>query len=277
MRACRALILLIPFAIGSALAQDGTPIGPPPPPPPPTPYGPPLPPPPPTPPPEQEDTRQEPAPRRVLQIDTVVEPTERMTTRIAFVVDVSGSMKDVAKIGVGLGFSRSLLGREGDELEIAIYSFSDAKARWEGFPFDPSDGGKPPPPGWTYFPSVPALRAATEWLASQGAKGGTNPTGAVAAALEESVEKLTVVVITDGEFEPESFLAAIERGQAARERAGLGRAVLITVGVGQGSSAQAHLRKAGEAGGGFFYVREVEEPGPELPKEEETPATPSGN
>jgi hypothetical protein len=199
-----------------------------------------------------------------------------MTTKVAFVVDASGSMAGLDRIGVALGFSRSVLGSEGDELEVTIYAFQDGATRWEGFPHD--GNGPPPTPGWTFFPSAQAYESATNWLRSLGAEGGTDPRAAVHSALKEVIDDLTVIVITDGEFNGDQFKQAVEDGQKARVAAGRGKAIIIVIGVGPNASKQQHLKDVGTSGlGGFYFVHEVEVQEVPLPDEPLPPDVPGGN
>lgn len=209
----------------------------------------------------EPDSTQQPA--RVFEITTVVEATERMTTKIAFVVDASGSMANTDRVGFSIGFTRSLLGQEGDELLVAIYAFADLDSRWPGIPYD--GNGPPPPDGWTFFPSVTAITDAEEWLRSQGANGSTNPVGAVKRALNEQIDQLTVLIVTDGEFYGPAFVEAIERGQQARVDGGHGRATVVVVGIGPHAISQQHLKTVGELGGGFYIVKEVRSDAEEPP------------
>lgn len=229
----------------------GQPYGPPPPPPNPIPGGP-FPPVPDAPPPP-------PVAPKVLEIIPVVEQTQKMSTKIAFVVDASGSMASFNHLGVAMGFTNSILGREGDELEVALYAFRDMAIRWPGFPHD--DQGPPPPPGWTYFPSVPAYEAAERWLRELGAGGATNPVEAVLCALAEPIKELTVVIITDGDFGGPQFKDAVIAGQVGRITRGLDRAVVVVIGVGANVEKRQHLIDVGTTEqGGFYKVREADPP-----------------
>lgn len=263
-----ALAMLLVMLVQTSRAQDPqnrgvVPSGPPsgqpygPPPPPPTPEGPPAP-------------EEEPLPPKHLEITTIVEQTQRMSTKIAFVVDASGSMSNFDRLGAALSFSKGLLGEQSDALEVAIYAFRDAAMRWPGFPHD--GNGPPPPPGWTFFPSEPAYRAAASWLSALGAGGNTDPTEAVQEALAENIDDLTVVIITDGEFDGNLFKQTIERAQAARVAAGHDRAVIIAIGVGPNAKNQQHMKDVGTSElGGFYCVREADDPLSDEPLPDEAP------
>ena len=208
----------------------------------------------------------------------LVPGTRRMTTKIAFVVDVSLSMRSYGRVQMGITFARDLLGRPDDELLIQLFAFRKDVSRWPGIKPDPSEQqyGPPPPEGWTEFPSVAALESAQRWLSAQGTSGGTNPTKAMIAALQLQQRDLSVVLITDGEFKAheEEFLAAVKVGQAIREAKGLGRAVIFVIGTGPAAAQEQHLLQVGkENGGGVAIIMPqakkptpaVEQPAPPLP------------
>lgn len=254
MRACRLLLLtLILVSSGrTGLSQDIQKV--PLPDPCPAPYGPP-----PPPPHQTTETAEEPptpeAPL-VLEIVPVVDQTQRMSSRVAIVVDASGSMAGIDRIRVALEAARHILAQEADQLEVVIYAFANGQTKWPGVPHD--GHGQAPPPGWTQFPSEIALRSATEWLRAQGANGGTNPEGAVMSALGEKVDDLTVVIVTDGGFSPVQFKFAVQMGQTARLQAGFGRAVVMILGVGKDADKKLHLAEVGRSErGGFYLVREL--------------------
>jgi Mg-chelatase subunit ChlD len=183
-----------------------------------------------------------------------------MTTKIAFVVDTSGSMNNSGRVQMGITFARDLLGRPGDELLVQMFAFKSGFTRWPGVAPDPREVrlGPPPPHGWTEFPSRIAQENAQQWLTGQGANGGTNPVGAMTAALQLDQRDLTVVLITDGEFGSNvpAFLTTIEASQIAREKRGLGRATIFVIGTGPSAENEAHLGTVGRRyGGGLHIIR----------------------
>lgn len=192
------------------------------------------------------------------EIVQVAPGNRRMTTKIAFVVDTSGSMDNRGRVQMGITFARNLLGRPGDELLVQMFAFKDGFTRWPGIRPNPDEQrfGPPPPEGWTEFPSLPALQAAQRWLTEQGASGGTNPIGAMTAALQLNQRDLTVVLITDGEFGSivPGFLTAVEAAQVAREMKGLERAVIFVIGTGPEAAEEQHLATVGRTHGGGMHV-----------------------
>lgn len=192
------------------------------------------------------------------EIVEVAPGNRRMSTKIAFVVDTSGSMDNNGRVQMGITFARDLLGRPGDELLVQLFAFKENSARWPGVPPDPNEQrfGPPPPEGWTEFPSIPALESAQRWLTAQGARGGTNPVAAMTEALSLEQRDLTVVLITDGDFGSHvaEFLTVVEALQQARIKKGLGRAVIFVIGTGPEAARESHLLTVGRVNGGGMHV-----------------------
>lgn len=213
----------------------------------------------PLPPASEESTEAPPETQKNIVIEPVVPQTRRMSNKVAIVADASGSMNDVARISIALGFIRYMIGHGDDHLDIAAFAFSDEFVRWPGVPY--TGNGRAPPRGWTAFPSEEALDNVNSWLRAQVASGGTNPVGAMLAALREDVDDLTVMLIMDGEFDSvDAFNHAVEDGQLGRVARGRQRAIIIVVGVGPNVRKQDHLEDVGRSEGGGFYVVREEEP-----------------
>ena len=221
----------------------------------------------------EEPLPQPPPPPVPDEIVTIIPPTEMMTTNIAFIVDTSGSMNSDGRVGMAITFANSIIGREGDQLMISLFSFKSIHTRWPGMTaneiisakllgtWDKIDG-PPPPKGWTYFPGVPQLASAQNWLSARGANGGTNPASALNESLAEDIKHLTIVLISDGEdFDVPEFIKAIIDGQKVRVDKGLGKAVIFIIGIGPKAHTMDHLRVVGETeGGGLFVVRRPQPP-----------------
>ncbi len=189
---------------------------------------------------------------------TVVPPTTRLTKRIVFLVDVSGSMAGL-KFDRACGAVLEIAGQPVDEMEMAVFAFDNTPTRWPGIP-EPRDleqGIKGIPKGWAALPSQVAMNKSSRWLSGISPDGGTLVIPALLAALAEERKELSIVLITDGQFYQErtdTILAAVETAQRAREAKGLGRAVILAYGVAGESTA---LQKLAEVGGGGFYKRSV--------------------
>lgn len=184
---------------------------------------------------------------------TVVEPQARLTKRIMFIVDVSGSMRG-DKFGAACKAVVGAFEQPVDELEIAVLAFNDEPRRWPGIP-EEGEGGRRIPEGWAALPSREAVEKAERFLSETGADGDTLVIPALTRALAEERRELSLVLVTDGIFQRESadeVLAAFEAGQKAREERELGRVVLLAYGVGGEAPV---LRSLGAAGRGG-YIRE---------------------
>ena len=189
---------------------------------------------------------------------TVVSPTTRLTKRIVFLVDVSGSMAGL-KFDRACGAVLEIAGQPVDEMEIAVFAFDNTPTRWPGIPEakDLEKGIKGIPKGWAALPSQEAINTSSHWLGGISPDGGTLVIPPLLAALAEERKELSIVLITDGQFYQErtdSILAAVEKAQKARVAKGLGRAVILAYGVAGESIA---LQKLAEAGGGGFFKRAV--------------------
>ncbi len=187
----------------------------------------------------------------------VVPAKARMTKRVLFVVDVSGSM-------AGLKFDKAsqavieIAGQPVDEMEIGLIAFDNAPSRWPGIPEKAQEGVPAVPKGWAALPSKEAVDSASGWLRKINPTGGTRLIPALKSALAEDRDKLSLVIVTDGQFYQETstkIYAALEEGQKAREAKGLGRAVVLIYGVGESNST---LKKLGELGQGGFYRKQKE-------------------
>lgn len=185
----------------------------------------------------------------------VVEPQARLTKRVLFVVDVSGSMRG-DKLGAACAAVLSALQQPVDEMEIAVIAFNDQPRRWPGIPEEAEAGqGRAIPKGWAGLPSQEAVQAAEKFLGELGAGGDTQVIPALREALAEPRDELSLVLVSDGIFQreaPDDVLAALEAGQNERDERELGRAVLMVYGVGSESGV---LRRLGESGRGG-YLRE---------------------
>lgn len=190
-----------------------------------------------------------------VKLTTVVVPEERLTKRVFFVVDVSGSMK--ATVPQMIGAIGGILEQPIDDFDVAVVVFNDSYDRWPGYN-DPKDK-KPAPAGWAKFPSATAMNVATAWLCLHPGNGGTNPVGAMELALKEKRDDLSVILITDGIFEAEPLLTKIKECQDWRVKQGYGNAVIVSYGIGTESAKKDHLAQIGREWGGGFFVEEARE------------------
>lgn len=185
-------------------------------------------------------------------LKTVVEPTKRLTSRIVLVVDVSGSMKG-RRIEQALAAVHEVMNQPLDDLEIALIVFSEGMRRWPGYR-GPED--KDLPDGWGRLPSADTLREAQQWLGAQPSSGGTDPRAALASAVNDPRDDLSVILITDGDFNEHSQLVVglVQGAQKARGSIGLAPAVVMVYGVGESAGKMPWMVGLAEDGGGGLFV-----------------------
>ncbi len=185
-----------------------------------------------------------------VTLNEVVPAQSRLTPRVLFVVDVSGSMKG-PEFTRALGAVRTIAGQPVDQLEFGVIAFNDGVHRWSGI------AGDDLPPGWAVAPSQDAVQQAEDWLGNLGAQGDTLVVPAIASALAEQRDKLSVVLVTDGGFYRETqnaVVTALRTGQKARADKGLGEAVVLVYGV--GSRVRPVLEAVGKEGQGGYWQEE---------------------
>lgn len=187
----------------------------------------------------------------------------RLTDRIAFVVDVSGSMK--GKLDQAIDSVMMILGGS-DDCQATLYTFTDSAVRWPGRPEKcRHDEGQPCTrrcvrEGWARFPE--RLEEARDWLHSFQASGGTQPESAVRAALDLQVPGLVVVLVSDGEFTVEPVSVAVVQGQVKRQFMNVGEAGIMIWGAGDKARESKPLLTLAEIGGGGMWVHDAQISGP---------------
>lgn len=183
----------------------------------------------------------------------VVKPASPLSKRIHLVLDTSSSM--TPHVGATVAIVRAIVGQPIDEFEIAVTAFDSVDARWPGVP-EPNEP-RPVPPGWARLPSATALTLAEGWLMTQAPKGGgTEPDAALKNALAEERSDLSIVYVTDGEYDSTSVMQVIREGQAKRKEKGLGPAVIAVYGivVNVKSTFAEHLKVVATEGKGGMWV-----------------------
>jgi hypothetical protein len=173
-----------------------------------------------------------------------------LRNKVVFLVDVSGSM-NVAPLYTAIQLVQETCENPTDDLEVAIYAFSDATHRWPGMPETP---------GWGKLPSVETLKEIKKFFANyrRGA-GDTRVAASIAAALELEGE-ISIVLITDGIFDQESFLEMVDAYQEKRKtpanililQVGSPSMVTLPNGVTIPWNSE-HLRKVADKYGGGMY------------------------
>lgn len=142
-----------------------------------------------------------------VKLKCIVEPTIPMTRRIAILLDVSGSMAGES-LAKAHGFIQTILNKPEDAYDVMLWAFSNQTWRWRQ--------------DWTQFPDEKAAKAADAWIWMQRTAGCTDPLGAIKAALEQDTKNLTVLMVSDGDFDDLSRAAAVYRtGQDDRKEKAL--------------------------------------------------------
>lgn len=192
-----------------------------------------------------------------VRIDEHGMPT-RLTNRVLFIHDCSGSMGE-NDLTNAINFVRGVMKQPLDEFEIGIIAFDENTYRWPGIP-EPKQT-PPVPPNWAALPSATAVDKVTQWLRTRDDEGSTKLVPALQLALQENRDKLSIVVISDGDFYTEStreIVAAIQKGQKWRLDNGLNKAPIMAIGVTSVSNDK--LAKIGKIGGlGYYHPLEEEE------------------
>lgn len=189
-------------------------------------------------------------------LETVIEPKERMTKNVLFLLDTSGSM-DHGALTKAVNAVVTIATQSTDDLNVAVIAFDDGCTRWGGLPGTEPDGG--PPKGWAAMPSQDGAKKLTDWLGEIPAGGGTNLHFAMREGLHVKQPRkgaLTVVVVTDDKIDAtqrSAMKSLVEGLQTHREKEGMGKATLVGYRIGKGDTESA-LRIIVEVGpcGGLF-------------------------
>ena len=213
----------------------------------------------------------------VMDLKELVKGAGPLSKRIFFVIDVSGSMIGDGKIKRAIQFVRGIWQTPVDEFEIAVAVFNDKATRWQGIACA-KDDSKPCPKGWAKMPSKEAVDAAQAFLNQFPGDGNTYPLTALEIALSEDRSDLSIVFVTDGDYtgSTQDVLDKIKRLQEAREKKGLGKALICVFGVGEAEK-QKNLHIIGKDYAGGFYMEKVFErkvEAPILPTPAPSPPTP---
>lgn len=130
-----------------------------------------------------------------------VEPEQgQVCKNILFILDISGSMQP-EELSRGISTMMMLLEQPIDEMNVAVIAFSDTNYVWPG----PSQKGplaeqSKLPSNWLEMPSKEGLAELHDWVKKLKSGGSTNMHGAVREAVCQNVSPLTIIVITDGQY-----------------------------------------------------------------------------
>ena len=147
-----------------------------------------------------------------------------LTKRIAFVLDVSGSMAG-DPIEHARGEIRTILELFADDGLVRVFAFSDAASEFE------IEGCKGK---WHRLPSEEVSKAAMGFYASFEPRGGTRIGEAIAMVMSECVEDdLSIVLVTDGEIVDSAIqMEVIETAQMSRDVPSVIHVILMRESVG---------------------------------------------
>ena len=171
---------------------------------------------------------------RIMPLEVIKAKKDfKMTDRVIFVMDTSGSMTGELKKAIDC--LMLIAGSPSDDLRVGLITFTHTADRWKGVPecLVPHTGHhlrKCIPPQWAAMPS--SLSKLYAYLASLEATGGTNPGPAILEALKDPEKLLTVVLISDGGFHDDMAVNAWKSGQELRKKRKLPPAKLMIWGAG---------------------------------------------
>lgn len=197
----------------------------------------------------------------------VVPSRVRLRKRLIFVVDVSGSMANGDRFAQAIGSVLLILGYKSDEQEIAAITFCGKTTRWPGKPEClPHKNGTPcvercVPTGWAQmWPKT--VKALVKWLQTRERSGVTEPAPALTSAILEPRSQLSVIFISDGEFNEATVLKAVKKAQKKRRKNGYRPAHIMVWGAGGAAKDQPALKKLAKLGLGGFWVHGEKHSGP---------------
>ncbi len=150
--------------------------------------------------------------------EAIIQPgkLERFS-RVIFVLDVSGSMTS-DRLTRAASVTRVFAS---DGFHAACITFSDSFSEWKGAPSHEhaeSDECSPKcvPVGWAEMPAN--QKALNDHLVAIEKGGNTHPGAALIRAIERALPGTLIVFVSDGEFDGDAVVDAIDRGQAARKK-----------------------------------------------------------
>ncbi len=191
----------------------------------------------------------------VFVLVTVVPPKKRPPKNMCFLIDKSGSMT-TDKVSDALQEFVNIAGAPVDDGSICVYQFAKYAIKWKH--------------GWKPLPNKNYLDLAQLFLNNSPKKhtynGYTNIVPSLVAVLREPKKKMSVIIITDGDFDEEDdeVIATIKKWQKWRVMNGYGQAAIGCVGVGNSKSdALKAIAKLG-TGIGYYHVEKEKEKEKEL-------------
>lgn len=199
---------------------------------------------------------------------TIRRSVTQISKRVLFLFDCSGSM-DPTDLARAIDATLLVAEQPTDEMEIAVIAFSGSTLRWPGVS-DPPGTPNPVPPGWASLPSQKAIDEVRSWLSSFRGAGNTHILPALAAAMQEQRDELTIILVTDGMFNDslmvpvsltKAILGTISYHQSKRKTAGLDPARFLFFGINDGTMMLSEVAES--LGCGYLVEERIEEPVPD--------------
>ena len=180
---------------------------------------------------------------------SVIPGKNRPSKNMLFIVDKSGSMTG-DRTGKALQQFVNIAAQPTDDGSMCLYQFAKFPVKWAH--------------GWKKVPSQDAITDAQKSLNTSPVgpyAGYTRIIPALVAALREPKKKMSVIIISDGEFEeePEDIITALLKWQKWRVTHGYGKALIGCVGVGPSHSDALKAIARMDESIGYYHVQEKRE------------------
>jgi Mg-chelatase subunit ChlD len=204
------------------------------------------------------------APVRAMPLEVVpAKRSFRLTDRVLFVVDVSGSMK--AHLAQATASVLMIVQCPLDGFQVGLLTFSGENVRWKGkpkckHPVPERHGRSCVLPGWASMPAD--YRPFVSYLNRCSAKGMTLAGPALLRAFQDPDPTLTIVFVSDGEFDLPSTLGAVKAGLAWRKAHKLPPAQIMVWGAGPDAKKSVELHALAKVGGGGLWIHGGKRSGP---------------
>lgn len=163
-------------------------------------------------------------------LTTVVPQEKRLTNRMVFLVDVSGSMSgNDYKEAVTL--IDGIVSQQTDDFKIKVIAFNGGYQEWQK--------------KWEPFPSANGRKKLLKWLKGLKITGVTDPTPALKKALTYKEKNKSLVLVSDGFFHHAAFEKVWKKKKLT----------LATLGVGIRAKTNTTMKHLGKIGKGGYFIR----------------------
>lgn len=175
-------------------------------------------------------------------------------------------MQDGNKLSQAVQSCYLLLNNGSDDFRIGVITFAGEHLRWVGIQepcqHEPLEacGKRCDRPGWTRIPDF--MQETIDYLRAFKGSGTTTPGPALREAILDPTDPLTIVFISDGEFNQDESMACVQLAIDGRKALGLPAASIMVWGAGRSAKDQETLKSIAKLGGGGFWVHDDEKAGP---------------